>query len=131
VTGLIPGHHASASNMARSKASTPAGPPRIEYLRVENYRALRNVELKDLTPLTVLLGPNAALSRNGLQASGGAGAVSRRGWVHAHHSRGGRAGVPEFLEQGAKLGHLWLDGHLGVGDPLANAGAPARSARAR
>lgn len=36
------------------------GPARIEYLRVENYRALRSVELKDLTPLTVLLGPNGS-----------------------------------------------------------------------
>lgn len=35
-------------------------PARIEYLRVENYRALRNVELKSLTPLTVLLGPNGS-----------------------------------------------------------------------
>src|SRR5438128_122696 len=26
-------------------------PARIEYLRVENYRALRNVEFKNLTPL--------------------------------------------------------------------------------
>jgi len=33
---------------------------RIEYLRVENYRALRKVELKNLTPLTVLLGPNGS-----------------------------------------------------------------------
>lgn len=35
-------------------------PARIEYLRVENYRALRNVELKNLTPMTVLLGPNGS-----------------------------------------------------------------------
>jgi predicted ATPase len=35
-------------------------PARIEYLRVENYRALKAVELKDLTPLTVLLGPNGS-----------------------------------------------------------------------
>jgi len=35
-------------------------PARIEYLRVENYRALRKVELKDITPLTVLLGPNGS-----------------------------------------------------------------------
>jgi predicted ATPase len=45
---------------AKSRASAPAGPPRIEYLRVENYRALRHVELADLTPLTVLLGPNGS-----------------------------------------------------------------------
>jgi recombinational DNA repair ATPase RecF len=31
---------------------------RIEYLKVQNFRALREVEFKDLTPLTVLLGPN-------------------------------------------------------------------------
>lgn len=35
-------------------------PARIEYLRVENYRALRSVELRDITPLTVLLGPNGS-----------------------------------------------------------------------
>ena len=34
--------------------------PRIEYLRVQNYRALRDVELKALTPLTVFLGPNGS-----------------------------------------------------------------------
>ena len=45
---------------AKSRASTPAGPARIDYLRVENYRALRDVELADLTPLTVLLGPNGS-----------------------------------------------------------------------
>lgn len=32
--------------------------PRIERLKVRNFRALRDVELKQLTPLTVLLGPN-------------------------------------------------------------------------
>ncbi len=37
-----------------------ADPPRIEYLRVQNYRALRDVELKDLSPLTVFLGPNGS-----------------------------------------------------------------------
>ncbi len=36
------------------------GPSRIEYVRVENYRALRSVELKNITPLTVLLGPNGS-----------------------------------------------------------------------
>lgn len=37
-----------------------SSPPRIEYLKVQNFRALREVELKDLTPLTVLLGPNGS-----------------------------------------------------------------------
>lgn len=35
-------------------------PPRITALNVRNYRALRNVALKELTPLTVLLGPNGS-----------------------------------------------------------------------
>lgn len=35
-------------------------PPRIERLKVRNFRALRDVELKNLTPLTVLLGPNGS-----------------------------------------------------------------------
>lgn len=34
--------------------------PRIEYLRVMNYRALRDLEMKDLKPLTVFLGPNGS-----------------------------------------------------------------------
>ena len=35
-------------------------PARIEQLRVRNFRALRDIELKSLTPLTVLLGPNGS-----------------------------------------------------------------------
>jgi predicted ATPase len=48
---------ASRSAVKGSRISTPA---RIEYLRVENYRALRSVEIPDLKPLTVLLGPNGS-----------------------------------------------------------------------
>jgi predicted ATPase len=35
-------------------------------------------------------------------------------------------GVREFVQHGASLGHLWLEGRFGVGDPLVNAGAPRR-----
>jgi predicted ATPase len=34
--------------------------PRIEELSVKNYRALRDLQLKGLTPLTVFLGPNGS-----------------------------------------------------------------------
>jgi len=34
--------------------------PRIESFRVQNYRALHDIELKGLTPLTVFLGPNGS-----------------------------------------------------------------------
>ncbi len=35
-------------------------PPRMERLKVRNFRALRDVEFKHLTPLTVLIGPNGS-----------------------------------------------------------------------
>lgn len=35
-------------------------PPRIEYLKVKNYRALFDLELKDIQPFTVFLGPNGS-----------------------------------------------------------------------
>lgn len=38
----------------------PPGPARITHLKVQNFRALREVEFKDLTPFTVLLGPNGS-----------------------------------------------------------------------
>lgn len=34
--------------------------PRVERLRVVNFRALRDVAIRDMTPLTVLLGPNGS-----------------------------------------------------------------------
>lgn len=49
-----------AARRSKPTPSLPQSPARIEYLRVENYRALRRVELTDITPLTVLLGPNGS-----------------------------------------------------------------------
>jgi predicted ATPase len=51
--------------MAKSKSllqtrKSSREPARIEYLKVENYRALKRVEFKEITPLTVLLGPNGS-----------------------------------------------------------------------
>ncbi len=40
-------------------------------------------------------------------------------------------GVTEFIEAGASMGHLWLEGRFGVGDPLVNSGAPRQRGRAR
>lgn len=39
-------------DIVQSEARTA---PRIEYLRVINYRVLRDLELKNITPLTVFL----------------------------------------------------------------------------
>ena len=35
-------------------------------------------------------------------------------------------GVRDFVNEGALLGHLWLEGQFGLGDPLTNQGAPSR-----
>lgn len=44
----------------KPRGNSPLDPARVESLRVQNYRALRDVELKEMTPLTVLLGPNGS-----------------------------------------------------------------------
>jgi hypothetical protein len=38
-------------------------------------------------------------------------------------------GVPEQIAAGATLGHLWMEGYFGLGDPLVNAGAPTTQGR--
>ncbi len=43
-----------------TRGARRSAPGRIEYLKVKNFRALGEVEFKDLTPLTVLLGPNGS-----------------------------------------------------------------------
>ncbi len=40
--------------------ASEGAPPRIETLRVKNYRALQDIRMQKLTPLTVLLGPNGS-----------------------------------------------------------------------
>jgi hypothetical protein len=40
-------------------------------------------------------------------------------------------GIPEFIQAGATLGHLWMEGHFGIGDPLVNQGAPRTIMRGR
>jgi predicted ATPase len=62
--GLAPAkgqsHDKMTTKSPKGRSAALQGTPRIEYLRVENYRALRKVELRGLTPLTVLLGPNGS-----------------------------------------------------------------------
>jgi predicted ATPase len=40
-------------------------------------------------------------------------------------------GIPEQMRAGASLGHLWMEGHFGLGDPLVNQGAPRSRGRER
>ncbi len=46
------------ANLGNDTSVTP--PARIESIHVKNYRALREVKIRDITPLTVLLGPNGS-----------------------------------------------------------------------
>jgi predicted ATPase len=46
-----------------------------------------------------------------------------RGYTQARRAADMR-GVPEFLQEGALLGDLWLEGHFEVGDPLVQSGGP-------
>jgi len=46
--------------LSQQNVQAKVGIPRIESLKVENYRALRHVQLDKLTPMTVLLGPNGS-----------------------------------------------------------------------
>ncbi len=46
--------------MRPKPTAAPRARARIEYLKVKNFRALREVEFRDLTPLTVLMGPNGS-----------------------------------------------------------------------
>lgn len=36
-------------------------------------------------------------------------------------------GILEFMEEGALLGDLWMEGHFGIGDPLVRSGLPLPS----
>lgn len=40
-------------------------------------------------------------------------------------------GIPELIKAGGSLGHLWMEGHFGLGDPLINHGAPRSSVSTR
>ena len=36
-------------------------------------------------------------------------------------------GIKDFMSQGAQLGHLWMEGHFNVGDPLVASGMPIQA----
>ena len=48
-----------------------------------------------------------------------------RGYTQARRA-GDMGGIKEFMAHGAKLGHLWMEGHFEVGDPLVNGGTGSR-----
>lgn len=105
-------------------------PPRIEYLKVQNFRALRDIEFRGLTPLTVLLGPNgsgkstvfdvfaflAECFENGLRR-----AWDRRGKARELRTRGAGGPVTIEIKYRERPGTPLITYHLAVDEP---AGAP-------
>jgi len=51
-----------------------------------------------------------------------------RGYTQARRASD-MPGVNEFMMEGALLGHLWVEGHFDVGDPLTASGGPTRPIR--
>ncbi|MFO7900660.1 MAG: AAA family ATPase [Planctomycetota bacterium] len=98
-------------------------PARIEYLRVKNYRALKDVEIKGITPLTVLLGPNGSGKSTFFDVfaflsdcfgDGVRGALDRRGRMKELRSRGAEGPVVIELKYREKPDTPLMTYHLAV-----------------
>lgn len=82
--------------------STPASAvPRLTYLRIKNYRALRDVEFRDLTPLTVLIGPNGSGKSTVLDALDFLAEAVRGNLVGAWEKRNKLQGIQTRGENGS------------------------------
>ena len=88
--------------MTDATDTATGGPPRLERLKIENFRALKSIELKKIAPLTVLLGPNGSGKSTVFDAfaflsecfeSGLRKAWDRRGRARELKSRGGTGPV--------------------------------------
>ncbi len=98
-------------------------PPRITSLKVQNFRALRNLELKNLTPLTVLLGPNGSGKSTVFDVfaflsecfqSGLRPAWDRRGRARELKTRGAQGPVTIEVKYREREGHPLITYHLEV-----------------
>jgi predicted ATPase len=76
------------SDVESSRHTSLKAPPRIEYLRVQNYRALQDVEFRDITPLMVLLGPNGSGKSTVFDVFNFLSECFQRGLRHAWDRRG-------------------------------------------
>ncbi|MDO7874925.1 AAA family ATPase [Hymenobacter sp. ASUV-10] len=97
--------------------------PRLTYLRIKNYRALRDVEFRDLTPLTMLIGPNGSGKSTVLdalaflaEAVGGdlKGAWERRNRFAGMRTRGGEGSIEFEITISLQLGQSAIKYELEV-----------------
>ena len=109
---------------------TGTAPPRIEYLKVTNFRALRDIELRNLTPMTVLLGPNGSGKSTVFDVfaflaecfdAGLRRAWDRRGKARELKTRGSEGPVAIRIKYREKPQTPLITYHLAVDE---NAGAP-------
>jgi predicted ATPase len=120
----------STNRFGVNDMSEEMGIPRIEYLKVQNYRALRDLELRDLTPLTVFVGPNGSGKSTifdvfaFLSESFSAGlrkAWDRRGRFRELRTRGARGPITFELKYREQAGDPLITYHLSVDE---EAGGP-------
>ena len=79
----------------------PPAVPRLTYLRIKNYRTLRDVEFHNLTPLTVLIGPNGSGKSTVLDALDFLAEAVRGNLVGAWEKRNRFAGMRTRGSEGA------------------------------
>src|SRR4030042_2115548 len=99
--------------------------PRIEELSVKNYRALKDLELKGLTPLTVFLGPNGSGKSTVFDVfaflsecfiSGLRRAWDKRGRFKELRTRGAEGPIVIELKYREKRGLPLITYHLAIGE---------------
>ena len=118
-------------------ASHGASTARIEYLRVQNFRALQDVELKAVTPLTVLLGPNGSGKSTVFDVfaflkdcfdSGLRGAWDKRGRAKELKTRGADGPVTIEIKYRERPRTPLITYHLAVDEPAGRASGRPRMA---
>ncbi len=100
-------------------------PPRIEYLKVKNYRALSDLELKDIQPFTVFLGPNGSGKSTIFDvfaflsecfATGLRRAWDKRGRFKELRTRGSEGDIIIELKYRERPGSPLITYHLAIGE---------------
>lgn len=86
------GHEGVDPGGSRETFSIP-DPVRLESLRIENFRVLRRVALRNLTPLTALVGPNGCGKSTTFEAVAFLGECFRTGLRRAWADHGGAEGI--------------------------------------
>lgn len=103
----------------------PSTVPRLEGLHVRNYRALHNLKLESLTPLTVFLGPNGSGKSTIVDlfafltesfSAGLRSAWDKRGRFRELRTRGAEGPISFELQYREKVGSPLMTYHLSLAE---------------